>query len=288
MRLICSQKFGAGTRTRALTYWLWKNPQGPFQIVTKTSFTGSQVLVPWLVPGQGVLFPRMVPVHSQWNQRKSARLPRVAHSLDWHQLLCLLPSIAWVLLSGLATAWRELNDVQCVNGIPQHPFSWLRSWPGWSQGYDAEMNKDVLSFPRDRGSGIWRLSLGWSTVLSIGWESGEDATNLELSSLGVEGAAGLRFFFLCVLFFFFFFSGHATHGRILTLGPGTESGWWPVKVLSLTTPDCQGILWAQIGGDARANRKIREQAFVGDEVEGDSGRMLAQQPLASPALHPHW
>ena len=38
--------------------------------------------------------------------------------------------------------------------------------------------------------------------MSIGWECGEGATNLELSSLGVEGAAGLKFFFLCVLFFF--------------------------------------------------------------------------------------
>ena len=55
---------------------------------------------------------------------------------------------------------RELNAVQCVNDITQHPFAWLLSWPGWSLGCDAEMNKDVLRSPRGQGSGIWRLSLG--------------------------------------------------------------------------------------------------------------------------------
>lgn len=164
MRLICSQKFGAGTRTRALTYWLWKNPQGPFQIVTKTKrlhrLPSSGPLA--CVPGQGVLFPRM---STSSQPVKSEEVCKATQGCLQLGLASAALSTAWHSFMSLAvrpghSPWRELNDVQCVNGITQHPFSWLRSWPGWSQGYDAEMNKDVLSFPRDRGSGIWRLSLG--------------------------------------------------------------------------------------------------------------------------------
>ena len=97
----------------------------------------------------------------------------------------------------------------------------------------------------------------------------------------MQGAAGLRFFFRCVLFFW---SCHAAC-RILTLGPGTESGRWPVKVLSPNRRTAKEFSGLKSEGDAKGQQggKSENRLLWGVMVEGDSGRMLAKQPH-SPAL----
>lgn len=102
-----------------------KNPQGPFQIVTKTrrlpGLPSSGPLA--CVPGQGVLFPRMStssqPVKSEEVCKGWGLLTA------WIGISCSVYCPAFFPES-CCQAWpqplEELNDAQCVNGITQHPF----------------------------------------------------------------------------------------------------------------------------------------------------------------------
>lgn len=73
--------------------------------------------------------------------------------------------------------------------------------------------------------------------------------------------------------------------RILTLGPGTESGLWPVKVLRSNHRTAKEFSGLKLEGDAKGQqgRRSENRLLRGVMVERDSGRMLAKQPH-SPAL----
>lgn len=74
--------------------------------------------------------------------------------------------------------------------------------------------------------------------------------------------------------------------RILTLRPGTESGLWPVKVLSPNHRTAKEFSGLKLEGDAKGQQGGRSENRLlrgGVMVERDSGRMLAKQPH-SPAL----
>ena len=193
-------------------------------------------------------------------------------------------------------AWPQplegVNDVQCVNGITQHPFAWLCSWPGWSQDCDADMNKDVLRFPRDRGSGIWRLSLGSinSHVYRMGMWGGCNQPGIIQPGCG--GSTWAQILFSVCSFFFFFFSWPCHVAcRILTLGPGTESGRWPVKVLSPNHPTAQEFSGLKLEEDAKGQQGGRSEnrllwgLWWRGTVEGCWPSNLTAQPCS---FHPHW
>ena len=64
--------------------------------------------------------------------------------------------------------------------------------------------------------------------------------------------------FFCVFFFLFSWPCHVAC-RILTLGPGTESGRWPVKVLSPNHPTAQEFSGLKLEEDAKGQQGGRSE-----------------------------
>lgn len=164
----------------------------------------------WLCPRSGCT----VPSHDASSQPVKSR-----GSLQGYPgLLTAWIGISWSVYcpaffpESCCQAWpqplEELNDAQCVNGITQHPFSWLRLLARLKSGLWRRDEQGCLKFPQGWGSRIGDYLWDRSTVLSIGWECGGGCNQPGIIQPGCGGAAGLQILFsMCS---FFLFSGHAT------------------------------------------------------------------------------